>query len=134
MSSPDAIKPIAERHMALRVITMPKDTNHYGTIFGGVILSYIDQAGFSHVQQYARCRWVTAAVDRVDFHSPVHVGDTVELITSTKRTGTTSITVEVDVEVERCDTGCRDRVTEAVLTLVAVNAEGKPTPFRDIDA
>lgn len=124
--------PTDQRHVALRIVTMPKETNHYGTIFGGVILSYIDQAGFVHVQQYARCRWVTAAVDRVDFHAPVHVGDTVELITSTKRLGTTSITVEVDVEVERCDDGRRVRVTEATMTLVAVDEQGRPVPFRSV--
>lgn len=118
-----------ERTLALRVVAMPKDTNHYGTIFGGVILSYIDQAGFVHAQTHARCKWVTAGIDRVDFRAPVAVGDTIELYAWTQREGTTSVTVRVDVEVERCADGCREQVTRASLTMVAVDEAGRPRPF-----
>ncbi|MEO0511961.1 MAG: acyl-CoA thioesterase [Planctomycetota bacterium] len=121
---------LEDRTLALRFVTMPKDTNHYGTIFGGVILSAIDQAGFVHAQTHARCRWVTAAVDRVDFRAPVQVGDTVECYATTARLGTTSVTLAVDVEVERCHDGCRETVTRAELTMVAVDEQGMPRPFR----
>ncbi len=108
---------------------MPRDTNPYGAIFGGVILSYLDQAGFVEARKHGGHRWVTAAVDRVEFHAPVHVGDVVSYYTSTVRTGVTSVTVEVGVEAERYLTGDAVEVTSATITLVSVNAAGKPIPF-----
>jgi acyl-CoA thioesterase YciA len=122
-------RPRAERDLALRVVAMPRDTNPYGAIFGGVILSYLDQAGFVEARKHGGHRWVTAAVDRVEFHAPVHVGDVVSYYTSTVRTGVTSVTVEVGVEAERYLTGDAVEVTSATITLVSVNAAGKPIPF-----
>ncbi len=120
----------SQLRLALRVATLPRDTNHYGTIFGGVILSYIDQAGFIEARTHGAHRWVTAALDKVVFQSPVHVGDIVNLYTKTIRTGTTSVTVEVQVEAERFTTGDRNPVTSAQLVMVAVNSEGKPVPYK----
>lgn len=118
-----------DQRLALRIVTLPRDTNHYGTIFGGVILGYIDQAGFVEARRHGAHRWVTASIDRVDFHAPVHLGDTVSFCTSTVRAGTSSVTVKVEVEAERYLTGDRIAVTSAQVTLVAVNAAGKPIPF-----
>ena len=114
---------------ALRVHMMPRDTNQYGTIFGGVILSMIDQAGFIEARRHGLHRWVTVSVDRVDFKAPVMVGDTVELRTATEHLGTTSVRVKVCVEAERYLTGDVVLVTEATLTMVSVNAAGRPIPF-----
>jgi len=122
--------PTPERRLALRIVTMPRDTNPYGTIFGGVILSYIDQAGFVEARTHGAHRWVTASIDRVDFKAPVMLGDIVSLYTLTERAGTSSVTVRVQVEAERYLTGDVLPVTEATLTLVAVNAACKPIPFR----
>ena len=122
-------QPQNDRRLALRVVTMPRDTNHYGTVFGGVILSYIDQAGFVQARTHGGHRWVTAAMDHVDFAAPVHVGDTVTFWTSTIRTGTTSVVVRVDVEAERYDTQETAAVTTAQLTMVSVDESGKPIPF-----
>ncbi len=121
--------PDKDFHPALRVVTMPRDTNAYGTIFGGVILSLIDQAGFIEARKHGRHRWVTVSIDRVDFHAPVLVGDVVALLTATERTGTSSVNVCIRVEAERYGTGDTVRVTEAELTMVAVNAAGRPIPF-----
>lgn len=118
-----------EFHPALRVVMMPRDTNSYGTIFGGVILSLIDQAAFIEARKHGRHRWVTVSVDQVDFHAPVQVGDVVALLTATKRTGTTSVKVCIRVESERYDSGTTIRVTEAELTMVAVDESGHPIPF-----
>src|SRR3954470_18406979 len=93
-----------QRSLALRVVTMPRDTNQYGTIFGGVILSYIDQAGFVQARRHGGPRWGTAAIDRVEFKAPVHLGDTVNFYGRTSRLGTTSATVEIEVEAERFST------------------------------
>jgi acyl-CoA thioesterase YciA len=120
-----------ERHLALRVVTMPRETNVYGTIFGGVILSYIDQAGFVEARRLGAHRWVTASIDRVDFEAPVHTGDIVSLYTRAGRLGTKSVTVCVEVEAERYLTKEIAKVTTATVTLVSVNEQGKPVPFRD---
>ncbi|MBL1218718.1 MAG: acyl-CoA thioesterase [Planctomycetes bacterium] len=114
---------------ALRVITMPRDTNHYGVVFGGVILSHIDQAGFVEARKHGNHRWVTVAIEEVVFHRPVRVGDVVNFWTRTTRTGTTSVGVHVLVQVERFETGDVEDVTEATLTYVAVDADGQPIPF-----
>ncbi len=119
-----------ERRLSLRALTQPKDTNHYGTIFGGVILSYIDQAAFVEASRHGKHRWVTASVDRVDFKAPVQVGDIINLTTFTIRTGTKSVTVGVEVETQKVTTDQCISVTTATVTLVAVDATGKPIPFR----
>ena len=110
---------------------MPRDTNHEGSVFGGVILSHIDQAGYVEARQHGINRWVTAAIDRVEFVAPVFTGDIVTYMTRTSRKGTTSVTVEVEVEAERRLNGERIHVTNAQLVLVSVDEHGKPTPFSD---
>lgn len=120
----------ATREPAIRVIMMPKDTNALGTIFGGVILSYIDQAGAVEAHRTAPGRIVTVSMHEVIFHAPVFVGDLVSFYTFTKRVGTTSITVGVEVEAERGHPGGpRARVTEAELVFVHVGPDGRPTPI-----
>jgi len=119
-----------DMHQALRVVMMPRDTNQYGTIFGGVVLSYIDQAAFIEARRHGNHRWVTVSVDRVEFRAPVLVGDVVVFLTRPERLGTTSVTVRILVEAERYLTGERVRVTDALLTMVAVDPEGRPIPFR----
>lgn len=119
----------SQYHASLRVVVLPRDTNQYGTIFGGVILSFIDQAGFIEARRHGTHRWVTASIERVDFRAPVQVGDVVALLTRTESTGTTSVRVRVRVEAERSMTGDTVLVTEATMTMVAVNAAGRPIPF-----
>ena len=114
---------------ALRVVMMPRDTNAYGTIFGGVILSYLDQAAFIEARRHGSHRWVTASVDRVEFRAPVLVGDVVSLLTATTSTGTSSVKVRIRVEAERYATREIVRVTEAMLTMVAIDEAGRPIPF-----
>ncbi|HYH46555.1 MAG TPA: hotdog domain-containing protein, partial [Thermoanaerobaculia bacterium] len=115
---------------AIRVIMMPKDTNALGTIFGGIILSYIDQAGAVEAHRHAPGRLVTVAMREVVFHSPVFVGDLVSFYTETMRRGSTSITVKVVVEVERRSRGAgRVKVTEAEVVYVHVDANNRPMPL-----
>ncbi len=116
-------------HSALRVVMMPRDTNQYGTIFGGVILSSIDQAGFIEARRHGQHRWVTVSIEAVQFTAPVFMGDVVSLLTCTESTGTRSVKVRVRVDSERYDTGAPVTVTEAKLTMVSVDAEGRPIPF-----
>jgi len=112
---------------------LPKDTNAYGTIFGGVILSYIDLAGGIEARRQAPKKYVTKAMREVVFVAPVHLGDLVTFYTQTLRVGTTSITVDVQVEAERLGVhGNKEivRVTEAEVVYVAVDENGKPIPIR----
>ncbi|KAB2968391.1 MAG: acyl-CoA thioesterase [Thermoanaerobaculia bacterium] len=115
---------------AIRVVMMPKDTNALGTIFGGVILSYIDQAGAVEAHRHCQGRIVTVAMNEVVFHAPVHVGDLVSFWTSTVRLGTTSVTVHVEVEAERGHPGGpKAKVTEADVVFVHVGPDGRPAPI-----
>lgn len=119
-----------KRDPSIRVILLPRDTNEVGTIFGGVILSYIDAAGAVEARKQANKRFVTVAMKEVVFKKPVLVGDIVSFYTGTKRVGTTSVTVNVVVEVQRrADPKINEVVTEAELTFVAVDASGTPIPI-----
>ena len=115
---------------AIRVVMMPKDTNALGTIFGGVILSYIDQAGAVEAHRHCPGRIVTVAMREVVFHAPVYVGDLVSFWTATKRVGHTSVAVQVEVEAERGHPGGpRVKVTEAEVVFVHVGPDGRPLPL-----
>jgi len=129
---------------AIRVVMMPRDTNALGTIFGGIILSYIDQAGAVEGSRHVSGRLVTVAMKEVEFHAPVFVGDLVSFFTETVRTGRTSITVRVTVEAQRRHqrrpgeaggmAGYAARVetvkvTEATMTFVHVDEDNCPIPL-----
>lgn len=116
---------------------MPRDTNPFGTIFGGVLLSHIDQAGaVGAMHEIRRAGWpeqviVTVAMNQVEFHKPVFVGDLVSFWTRLVRVGTTSVTVHVEVEADR--NGQPVKLTEAEVVYVTVEAIGEqrlPVPVR----
>ena len=117
---------------AIKVLLLPKDTNVFGTIFGGVILSHIDLASAVEARKAAPHRYVTKAMREVEFHQPVLLGDIVNFFTETVRIGRTSITVRVTVVAERWGAGHGEqvKVTEAEVVLVAVDASGQPTPIK----
>ena len=126
-----------DRYLAIKVVMMPRDTNPFGTIFGGVILSYIDQAGAAGANhEIRRAGWpdqpiVTVAMNSVEFHLPVFVGDIVSFWTRLVKVGRTSITMHVDVEADR--RGEVVHLTEAEVTYVAVDMTGGqrlPVPIR----
>jgi acyl-CoA thioesterase YciA len=117
---------------AIRVVLMPKDTNAHGTIFGGVILSYIDIAAAIEVRKHTLKKIVTKAMHEVVFVAPVFVGDLVSFYTQLVRIGRTSITVKVVVEADRISSpGSRARVTEAEVIYVAIDETRRPIPIRD---
>lgn len=119
---------------AIRVIMMPKDTNARGTIFGGVILSYIDQAAAVAAYKQSNKNFVTKAMNAVEFVAPVHLGDVVSFYANIVRFGTSSLTVKVDVEAERIQPEGQKqlvKVTEAEVVCVAVNPQGRPIPILD---
>lgn len=106
---------------------MPRDTNGHGTIFGGVILSYIDQAGAIEARRQGLQFMVTVSMDKVVFHEPVFVGDLVSFWTETLRIGNTSITTKIVVEAIRAgDPSQRVTVTEAQVVYVNLGKDRKP--------
>jgi len=116
---------------AIRVLMMPRDTNAHGTIFGGVILSYIDQAGAIEARRQGSRLMVTVSMDKIVFHAPVFVGDLVSFWTETTKIGNTSITVKVVVEAIRGnDPNAKALVTEAQVVYVNVGTDRKPAPLR----
>src|SRR5436309_7362719 len=122
-----------ERFPAIRITMLPRDTNAYGTVFGGVILSHIDLAGGIEARRQSPKKFVTKAMHEVVFVAPVYLGDLVTFYTRTVRIGTTSITVDVEVEAERLGlAGTKEivRVTEAEVIYVAVSNDGEPVPIK----
>lgn len=119
-----------ERQPALRVVPRPADTNAGGDIFGGWILAQIDLAGSIPAHRRAGGRVVTVAMESVQFHEPVFVGDLVSCYADIVRTGRTSITVQVEVVAERHRAG-REliKVTEAIVTYVAIDDQRRPRPL-----
>jgi acyl-CoA thioesterase YciA len=130
MREPNSASGTGPVQPAIRVLMMPKDTNALGTIFGGIILSYIDQAGAVEAHRHAVGRLVTVAMREVVFHAPVFVGDLVSFFTQTLSLGRTSITVKVTVEAERGFGGTgRVKVTEAEIVYVHVDRNNRPVPL-----
>ncbi|MFZ5517911.1 MAG: acyl-CoA thioesterase [Candidatus Zhuqueibacterota bacterium] len=118
---------MSEQIPVLRVMPMPKDTNRYGTVFGGVILSYLDIAGVLEARKTAALNFVTIAMNKVEFHKPVFVGDQVSFYAKTIHLGSTSITIAVDVKANRYDDPSREvQVTSAEITYVAVDENRRP--------
>jgi acyl-CoA thioesterase YciA len=125
---------MTDRNVSIRVVMLPRDTNPMGTIFGGVILSYIDLAGGTEARRHSDRRFVTKLMQNVDFVAPVHLGDLVTFYTRTLRIGTSSVTVQIDVEAERLGPhGNRESVpvTAAQVVYVAIDDYGKPTPVSE---
>jgi len=114
---------------ALRVVPMPADSNQNGDIFGGWIMAQVDIAGGIVAGRMARGRVATVSVNSFLFKTPVQIGDVLSLYADVERIGNTSITVKVEVFAERGREEAKVvKVTEAVLTYVAIDLEGKPRP------
>ncbi|QDU94944.1 acyl-CoA thioesterase [Lignipirellula cremea] len=127
-----------ERYLALQAVMMPRDTNVHGTIFGGVLLSYIDQAGAVGARRAIQMRGssvdavVTVAMNGVEFHQPVFVGDVVAFYSQVTKIGRTSITVDVVVEADRNQEPVL--LTQAKVVYVAVKlVDGSPIPIPIFD-
>ncbi len=112
---------------ALRVMPMPADANHNGDIFGGWIMAQVDIAGGTVAGRVARGRVATVAVNSFVFKHPVQIGDLLSFYAEVKRIGNTSVTVNIEVYAERRPSDPRVvKVTEATLTYVAIDKDGKP--------
>jgi acyl-CoA thioesterase YciA len=119
----------AGKQPALRVMPMPADANQNGDIFGGWIMAQVDVAGGTVAGRIARGRIATVAVKEFVFKEPVQIGDLLSFYAELERIGTTSITVKVEVYAERRPSDPKVvKVTEAMLTYVAIDGAGRPRP------
>ena len=114
---------------AIRVVMMPRDTNSQGTIFGGVILSLIDQAAYVEAIRQAHRRFVTVSFHEVSFREPVFVGDLLSLYADATRVGRSSLTIKVRVQARRrSDPDDVVDVTEAEVVFVSLDSDRHPVP------
>lgn len=119
-------KPISETVNTLAVQMNPEDANPAGNVHGGVIMKYVDTAAGVVAIRHCRKLAVTASIDRLDFLSPVYVGDVLILKAALNHTGRTSMEVGVRVEAENLITGEVRHTASAYLTFVALDANGRP--------
>ena len=114
--------------LAIRTLAMPADANPNGDIFGGWVLSQMDIAGGVAASQRAGGRVATVAVEAMTFHRPVYIGDVLCVYAEIKRTGRTSIAIDLEAWALRGRIGDRVKVTEGLFTFVAIDADGRPRP------
>jgi acyl-CoA thioesterase YciA len=126
VESPDLEQPNGEP--TVRLIAMPADTNANGDIFGGWVLSQMDQAGGIAAAERARGRVVTIAVEAMTFIRPIKVGDVLCVYTAVERVGRTSMKIHVEAWARRFRTHLREKVTDATFTFVAIDETGRPRP------
>ena len=115
-----------DKQPTLRVTTMPNDSNSVGTIFGGWLMSQIDLAAAHEAEYHSRGPVVTVAVKELVFHKPLYVHDNVSFYTELVKTGTTSMTIKVDVFAERLRDGEyeTDKIADALVVYVAISSPG----------
>ena len=114
--------------LTVRTIAMPADTNANGDIFGGWVMSRMDQAGGIAGVDRAQGRVVTVAVEAMTFIRPVKVGDVLSVYTSVRSVGRTSMKIQVEAWAKRFRTALHEKVTDATFTFVAIDEEGRPRP------
>jgi acyl-CoA thioesterase YciA len=119
---------------SIRAVAMPADTNPYGDIFGGWVLSHMDLAGSVLARQITKNRVTTIAVDKMRFHKPIMIGDIVSFYTEVSKTGNTSITIDIVTMVNRKDDKLGEdqaiKVTEGKFVYVCIDSNGKPVAIK----
>ena len=129
MSEPAVTEDQPSGELTVRLIAMPADTNANGDIFGGWVLSQMDQAGGIAAVERAQGRVVTVAVEAMTFIRPVHVGDVLCVYTEVAKVGRTSMKIHIEAWAQRFRTHRREKVTDAVFTFVAIDETGRPRPI-----
>jgi acyl-CoA thioesterase YciA len=125
-SSSDEHAPRGE--LTVRLIAMPSDTNANGDIFGGWVISQMDQAGGIRAAEKAQGRVVTIAIEAMKFIRPVRVGDVLSVYTAVDHIGRTSLKIHIEAWAQRFRTHHREKVTDATFTFVAIGSDGRPRP------
>jgi acyl-CoA thioesterase YciA len=124
MSDAPEVPPLSEP--AIRVVAMPADTNSYGDIFGGWLMSMMDNAAGVVAARFSKGRAVTIAVDSMTFHRPVSIGDVVSVYAEIISVGRTSMKIDVAAWRRKRNGEVNDKVTHAVFSFVAIGDDGRP--------
>ena len=119
--------------LVIRTIAMQADTNTYGDMFGWWVVSQMDLGGAVLAHYYARQHMTTVAIDSMVFMKPIFVGDLVSCYAQVAKKGRTSISINVEVWVQRHKDNATHQVTKGVFTFVAINQEGRPVPIEWLD-
>lgn len=125
--------PASTSEVTMTELVLPSHTNALSSIFGGVIMSWIDIAAAISAQRYCKSNVVTASIDALSFEAPVYAGWVVNLRAKVNYAGRTSMEVGVRVDAENPNTGERFKTASAYLTFVAINADGKPVIVPSIE-
>ncbi len=128
MTSDDGKPPAGDP--AIRVVAMPADTNVYGDIFGGWLVSVMDNAAGLIASRHGKGRAVTVAMDKMLFHAPVSVGDEVSVYGEITRVGRSSMTINIEAWRRHRFEEQAVKVTEADFTFVAIDENGRPRPIQ----
>ena len=121
---------LPNKQPTIRVVPLPADTNAYGDIFGGWLLSQMDLAGASEATDFAKQRVVTVGIDGMNFHKPVFVGDEVSIYTNILKTGRTSVSIHVEAWARKRGESDNRKVTEGVFTFVSIDGDRKPVEMK----
>ena len=121
-------KRISHSALTLIHVMMPLHANHYGSVHGGTILQWVDEAAYAVASRHARCNVVTASLDHMSFKASVRVGDILMLRAALTYVGRTSMEVNVEITTERLTEGRVLPVGQAYLTMVGLDADGQPAP------
>ena len=116
-----------EYQLCYKVIPMPCDTNFYGDVFGGWVISQMDLAGVSLCSKLSYGRYVTISIDKMIFKKPIKVGDIVEIYGKINKIGNTSIMINLEVHTTNMETGEKQKVTEGIFKYVKIDKDQKPT-------
>ena len=129
---PRSRRNVSESKAVLARVMMPQDANLSGNVFGGTILKMVDEISFVSATRHARTNVVTASLDKMDFHSPVHIGDLVTLYSLVNAAWHSSMEIGVKVTAENVRTGEVRHTGSSYLTVVALDEDGKPTEVPEL--
>ncbi len=120
-------KPVSNTRSTISVVALPRDSNHYGVVYGGTVMSLVDQAAYCAAIRHTRCAVVTVCVEELSLLRAIHIGDVITVLASVNYVGNTSMIVGVRIETEKMVTGVIEHVGSAYITMVAIDENGKPT-------
>ena len=123
---------LSDTYIENRWMVQPNHANSLGSVHGGNVLKWMDEAGAMAAMRFAGRSCVTAHINRLDFRRPIHVGDTALIEAYAYRAGRTSVSVRLQAYREDLRTGDREPTTESYFVYVAVDEDGKPTPVPDL--
>lgn len=127
-----AKRTVAESRAVLARVMMPQDANVSGNVFGGTILKMVDEISFVSATRHARTNVVTASLDKMDFLSPVHIGDLVTLYATVNAVWRSSMEVGVKVTAENVRMGGARQTGSSYVTVVALDENGRPTEVPEL--